>query len=266
MDRYVVISSDCHAGADLRDYRPYLEAQYHDEFDAWADSYVHPFRDLTNDDANRNWDSSVRMPALEADGVVAEVLYPNTVPPFFPISNLISLTPTAEDFRRRLAGLRAHNRWLADFCAEYPSPPRGHRSDPAERCRRGRPGHPLDRRPWPARRRTSAGHATWQRHRPAPCSRVRPDLARLRGARGPGQRSRRRRHTRPRDASGVARALRPRGQLLLPPAGVVARHVRRLRPVPEHAHGHRRSRARLGAERRRCDGPHPRQAARRQRG
>ena len=121
MDRYVVISSDCHAGADLRDYRPYLEAKYHDEFDAWADSYVHPFRDLTNDDANRNWDSSVRMPALEADGVVAEVLYPNTVPPFFPISNLISLTPSAEDFSRRLAGLRAHNRWLADFCAEYPT-------------------------------------------------------------------------------------------------------------------------------------------------
>ena len=120
MDRYVVISSDCHAGADLRDYRPYLEASYREEFDAWADGYVHPFRDLQAADANRNWDSAVRMPALESDGVVGEVLYPNTVPPFFPISGLISLTPSVEDFSRRLAGLRAHNRWLAEFCAEYP--------------------------------------------------------------------------------------------------------------------------------------------------
>ena len=45
-DRYVVISADCHAGADLRDYRPFLEAAYHDEFDRWADAYVNPFGDL----------------------------------------------------------------------------------------------------------------------------------------------------------------------------------------------------------------------------
>ncbi len=35
-DRYVVISSDCHAGADLRDYKPYLESKWNNEFDAWA--------------------------------------------------------------------------------------------------------------------------------------------------------------------------------------------------------------------------------------
>ena len=33
VDRYLVISADCHAGADLLDYRPYLESRYHDEFD-----------------------------------------------------------------------------------------------------------------------------------------------------------------------------------------------------------------------------------------
>jgi hypothetical protein len=32
-DRYLVISALCHAGADLRDYRPFLDAAYHDEFD-----------------------------------------------------------------------------------------------------------------------------------------------------------------------------------------------------------------------------------------
>ena len=30
-DRYIVISSDAHAGADLRDYKPYLPSKWHDE-------------------------------------------------------------------------------------------------------------------------------------------------------------------------------------------------------------------------------------------
>ena len=33
---YAIISSDCHAGADLRDYKPYLERRWHEEFDTWA--------------------------------------------------------------------------------------------------------------------------------------------------------------------------------------------------------------------------------------
>lgn len=118
--RYVVISADCHAGADLRDYKPYLESRYHDEFDAWADSYVSPFGDLVKADADRNWDSARRLRDLEADGIVAEVLYPNTIPPFFPRGGLTALAPGPGEFERRLAGLRAHNRWLAEFCAEAP--------------------------------------------------------------------------------------------------------------------------------------------------
>jgi predicted TIM-barrel fold metal-dependent hydrolase len=115
-----VISSDCHAGADLRGYRPYLESSYLDEFDRWVDAYVNPFGDLERPDANRNWDSDVRNRALEADGIVAEVVYPNTVPPFFPRGGLVALVPSAEEYRLRLAGLRAHNRWLAEWCAELP--------------------------------------------------------------------------------------------------------------------------------------------------
>lgn len=118
--RYAVISADCHAGADLRDYRPYLESTLHDEFDRWADAYTNPFGDLVRPDADRNWDNEVRQAALEADGVVAEVVYPNTVPPFFPMSGLVAMVPSAEEYRLRLAGLRAHNRWLADWCAALP--------------------------------------------------------------------------------------------------------------------------------------------------
>jgi len=40
---YVVISSDSHAGADILDYKPYLESKWHDEFDAWAASYSNPW-------------------------------------------------------------------------------------------------------------------------------------------------------------------------------------------------------------------------------
>ena len=119
-DRYVVVSADCHAGADLRDYRPFLESAYLDEFDRWADAYVNPFGDLVRPDANRNWDDAVRNAALEADGITAEVVYPNTVPPFFPRGGLVALVPAAEEYRLRLAGLRAHNRWLADWCSHLP--------------------------------------------------------------------------------------------------------------------------------------------------
>jgi len=121
MDRYTVISADCHAGADLRDYRPYLESRYHDEFDRWADSYVSPFGDLQRPDAHRNWDSDARTAALDADGIAGEVVYPNTVPPFFPISGLVTIVPSPDEFELRLAGLRAHNRWLAEWCAIQPA-------------------------------------------------------------------------------------------------------------------------------------------------
>ena len=120
LSRYVVISADGHAGADLRGYRPYLETALLDEFDRWADNYVNPFGDLERPGANRNWDSDVRNEALESDGVVGEVLYPNTVPPFFPRSGLVASVPSAEDYRLRLAGLRAHNRWLAEWCSQLP--------------------------------------------------------------------------------------------------------------------------------------------------
>jgi predicted TIM-barrel fold metal-dependent hydrolase len=120
VDRYTVISADCHAGADLRDYRPYLASRYHDEFDRWADMFVNPYGDLKRADADRNWDSARRARDLEAEGIVAEVLYPNTIPPFFPRGGLTAMAPSAEEYELRLGGLRAHNRWLAEFCAELP--------------------------------------------------------------------------------------------------------------------------------------------------
>jgi predicted TIM-barrel fold metal-dependent hydrolase len=122
-DRYLVISSDCHAGAPIRAYREYLEGRYHDEFDAWEAAFVNPFPDLVDPascEYRRNFDSAIRQQDLESDGVVGEVVYPNTIPPFFPSSTLTLPDCRPEDYELRWAGIRAHNRWLADFCAELP--------------------------------------------------------------------------------------------------------------------------------------------------
>ena len=121
-DRYIVISADGHAGGNIPDYRPYLESRWHDEFDVWAADFENPYEDLEGDLGTRNWDSKRRMADLEADGQVAEIIYPNTIPPFYPKTSLTAQPPalTKNDSDRRWAGLQAHNRWLADFCADYP--------------------------------------------------------------------------------------------------------------------------------------------------
>ena len=119
-DHYIVISSDGHAGAQVHEYRDYLESKYHDEFDAWEAAFVNPFEDLRADFAYRNWDSAARLRELEDDGVVAEVLFPNTIPPFFPSGTLLARPPAPDEYELRWAGLKAHNRWLVDFCVAAP--------------------------------------------------------------------------------------------------------------------------------------------------
>src|SRR4051812_10350402 len=121
-DRYLVISADCHGGGELFGYKDYLESRYHDEFDAWAASYEIPYEDLKGPDGDRNWNSSRRLTELEDDGIVAEVIYPNTIPPFFPKASLGEQPPpqNAGDLEMRWAGLQAHNRWLIDFCNDAP--------------------------------------------------------------------------------------------------------------------------------------------------
>jgi predicted TIM-barrel fold metal-dependent hydrolase len=120
-DHYTIISADTHAGGSHAQYREYLDPAFVDEFDAWRDRYRNPYKDLKDTDLRvRNWDSERRWSDQEADGVVAEVVFPNTIPPFFPSFVLFAPPPSEEDYPRRLAGIRAHNRWLADFVAEAP--------------------------------------------------------------------------------------------------------------------------------------------------
>ena len=68
-----------------------------------------------------NWEGSKRTEMLEEQGISAEVLFPNTVPPFYPSGAISAPGPRSEEeYARRLAGIKAHNRWVADFCGELP--------------------------------------------------------------------------------------------------------------------------------------------------
>ena len=104
-------------------YREYLDPAYLADFDAWRNKYKNPFRDLQKKDGGRvrNWDDERRFADEESDGVVAEVVFPNTVPPFFPSFILFARPPKPDEYEHRLAGIRAHNRWLADWCGRFPN-------------------------------------------------------------------------------------------------------------------------------------------------
>ncbi len=119
-ERYTIITADSHAGGSHAQYREYLAEDYRDDFDAWRGKYKNPFKDLKDDRRARNWDSDQRWSEMQADGVVAEVIFPNTVPPFFPSFVLFAQPPKPDEYAHRLAGIRAHNRWLVDFVAQAP--------------------------------------------------------------------------------------------------------------------------------------------------
>ncbi len=121
-DRYTIISADTHAGANHETYRSYLDPKYHDDFDAWRGKYKNPWKDLRDTDLRvRNWDDERRDADQLTDGVVGEVVFPNTVPPFYPGFVLFAGPPRPEDYEHRRAGIQAHNRWLKDFCDRKPA-------------------------------------------------------------------------------------------------------------------------------------------------
>jgi len=119
-ERYTIISADCHAGGSHAAYREYLDPEFLEDFDAWRGKYKNPYKDLGDNRRLRNWDNEMRNSQQESDGVVGEVVFPNTVPPFFPSFVLFAKPPTEEEYRHRRAGVHAHNRWLKDWCNEYP--------------------------------------------------------------------------------------------------------------------------------------------------
>ncbi len=134
MSRVMMVSSDCHVMARVEDYRPYIESKHRDAFEAWAEalpSYAgglpeffseETLSEHTGHESVKNggeegyWDFDRRLRELEADGVVAEVIFPNPGVPF----DAFPLCGSESDSALTLAGAQAYNRWLADRVSTNP--------------------------------------------------------------------------------------------------------------------------------------------------
>ena len=121
MPRTAIISVDGHVKASRKGYRDYVDPDLRDDYD----DYVKRLEDAGMPDGGNvrpeygleaQWDSAARCDALEAKGVVAEVVFPNGIP--FQPNPLDDHAHRSPELAR--AGRQAYNRWLADFCAEVP--------------------------------------------------------------------------------------------------------------------------------------------------
>ena len=119
-DPYILITADTHAGGSHAQYRECLDPEYREAFDEWRGGYKNPAQEHYGSKKMRNWDLEIRTNDQNSQGVVGEVVFPNTVPPFYKKSIVTAQPPRPREYERCLAGIRAHNRWLKDFCAEDP--------------------------------------------------------------------------------------------------------------------------------------------------
>jgi len=117
---YILITADTHAGGSHAQYRDYLDPKYRDQFDEWRGGYKNPSQEHYAEKKMRNWDLDIRTKDQNSQGVLGEVVFPNTVPPFFKKSIVTAQPPSPEEYKLCLEGIRAHNRWLKDFCSEDP--------------------------------------------------------------------------------------------------------------------------------------------------
>jgi predicted TIM-barrel fold metal-dependent hydrolase len=122
MSRTAIISVDGHVKASRAGYREYVEKKYLDEYDASvtaAEEAGLPDAGNLNPEYgfDAQWDSARRLEAIESQGAVAEVLFPNGQP--FQVNRLEDFGQ-AQSPELAAAGRQAYNRWLADFCSETP--------------------------------------------------------------------------------------------------------------------------------------------------
>ncbi|HME69361.1 MAG TPA: amidohydrolase, partial [Myxococcota bacterium] len=75
---YIVITADTHAGAAVDAYRDYLDPAERSEFDTWRIRYRNPSPKHVGGKKTKNWVSVERLADLQRDGVVGEVVFPNT--------------------------------------------------------------------------------------------------------------------------------------------------------------------------------------------
>jgi len=139
----LIISSDGHASAPMREYRQYLPSAYHEEFDEfcqlWDEKGGLPSETRAlvaqfDPEELERWDTEVvatgridgygdmaaRLAELDRQGIAAEILFPDFGRPFELkplVARLIGWSPRQELVE---VGNAAYNRWLADFYSQAP--------------------------------------------------------------------------------------------------------------------------------------------------
>ncbi len=138
MERYLVISSDFHAGLPPDQYRDYLDPKYRDAFHIALPIQIAETQKAAKKflvaDTNAEWrqgiekpltgawDHEQRLEVLDGDGIAGEIIFPDGItemnmPPF---GAGLSLPTEGIVPELQWAGARAHNRWLVEFCQMAP--------------------------------------------------------------------------------------------------------------------------------------------------
>ncbi len=138
MSKYLVISSDCHAGLPPERYRDYVDPEYRETFDLALPVQMEMLSQASEKflvaDINREWrrgrerqlagawDHAERVEVLDGDGIAGEIIFPDGItesntPPF---GAGLSLPTEDVDPNLQWAGARAHNRWMAELCGLAP--------------------------------------------------------------------------------------------------------------------------------------------------
>jgi predicted TIM-barrel fold metal-dependent hydrolase len=138
MNRYLVISSDCHAGLPPERYRDYLDPKHREAFDQALPIQLRQTQQAAEQflvaDINTEWrrgrdemlsgawDHDARVRVLDGDGIAGEVIFPDGITEFNSPPFGAGLSMPTENVVPELqwAGARAHNRWLAELVAMAP--------------------------------------------------------------------------------------------------------------------------------------------------
>ena len=138
-ERLIVVSTDCHAGLHIADYKPYVDAKYHEMMDMAVPIQVEmmdkasesflikeindEWRAPIQQELTGAWDYKERVKMLANDGIAAEIIFPDGIteqntPPF---GAGLGLSPRDAVPELQWAGAMAHNRWLAELCENDPA-------------------------------------------------------------------------------------------------------------------------------------------------
>ena len=120
-DHYTIISADCHAGGSHAMYREYLEPEVPRRLRRVAQQVQEPVpRPAATAAASATGTTSGATATRSPTASSARSSSRTPCRRSSRASCCSRAPPKPDEYEHRLAGIRAHNRWLADFCGEFP--------------------------------------------------------------------------------------------------------------------------------------------------